>query len=154
MRLPPRTATRRVLVFMPSSFPRVTSKAKAVRRGSRKVDTELHRELHRTMSDRYQSFTSSPVGKLLVKNLGLPDPPKLERYTEGDPLVQGTVAVGGRGRLIESLPGLLDTLGAGPVGVPGPAGDGQRFKALVLDATGLTDSAQLGALQEFFSPKL
>jgi 3-oxoacyl-[acyl-carrier protein] reductase len=26
------------------------------------------------MTDRYQSFTSSPLGKLLVRNLGLPDP--------------------------------------------------------------------------------
>jgi 3-oxoacyl-[acyl-carrier protein] reductase len=106
------------------------------------------------MSDRYQTFTSSPVGKLLVKNLGLPDPPKLERYTEGDPLVTGTVAVGGRGRMAESLPGLLDTLGAASSVVPGQPGDGERFKGLVFDATGLTDSAQLGALPEFFSPKL
>jgi len=106
------------------------------------------------MSDRYQSFTSSPVGKLLVKNLGLPDPPKLERYTEGDPLVKGTVAIGGRGRLAESLTGLLKTLEVDAAEVPDQPGDGQRFKGLVFDATGLTDSAQLGALQEFFTPKL
>ena len=31
------------------------------------------------MSDKYQSFTQSPLGKLLVKNLGLPAPTKLER---------------------------------------------------------------------------
>ena len=47
------------------------------------------------MSDRYQGFTQSPIGKLLVKNLGLPSPTKLERYAEGAPLVDGTVAVGG-----------------------------------------------------------
>ncbi len=63
------------------------------------------------MSDKYQGFTQSPIGKLLVKNLGLPSPMPLERYTEGAPLVDGTVLVGGRGRLVESLPGLLDTLG-------------------------------------------
>jgi 3-oxoacyl-[acyl-carrier protein] reductase len=106
------------------------------------------------MSDRYQAFASSPVGKLLVKNLGLPDPPQLERYTEGDPLVTGTVAVGGSGRLAESLPALLDTLGIASSVVPGQPGEGARFKGLVLDATGLTDSSRLGALQEFFSPKL
>ena len=63
------------------------------------------------MTDKYQGFVSSPIGKLLVKNLGLPNPTKLDRYKAGDPLVSGTVLVGGRGRLIESLPGLLDVLG-------------------------------------------
>jgi 3-oxoacyl-[acyl-carrier protein] reductase len=106
------------------------------------------------MSDRYQAFTSSPIGQLLVKNLGLPDPPRLERYTEGDPLVRGTVAVGGAGRLSESLPAFLDTLGVASSVVPGQPAEGERFKGLVLDATGLTDSSRLGALQEFFTPKL
>jgi 3-oxoacyl-[acyl-carrier protein] reductase len=106
------------------------------------------------MSDRYQAFTSSTLGQLLVKNLGLPDPPTLERYTEGDPLVQGTVAVGGTGRLAESLPGLLDSLGIASAVVPGQPAEGDKFKGLVLDATGITDSSQLGALREFFSPKL
>ena len=63
------------------------------------------------MSDRYQGFVQPPIGKLLVKNLGLPNPTPLERYDEGDPLVDGTVVVGGSGRLAESLPGLLDLLG-------------------------------------------
>ena len=44
-----------------------------------------------TMSDRYQGFVSTPIGKLLVKNLGLPSPTRLERYTEGAPLVSGGV---------------------------------------------------------------
>ena len=39
------------------------------------------------MSDRYQGFTKTPIGKLLVRNLGLPNPTRLERYTEGAPLV-------------------------------------------------------------------
>ncbi|MEP9383507.1 3-oxoacyl-ACP reductase [Nocardioides sp. KR10-350] len=103
------------------------------------------------MSDRYQSFTQTPIGKLLVKNLGLPNPTPLERYAAGDPLVKGTVLVGGRGRLAESLPGLLDTLG---IATTGTAGEGQRFKGLVFDASGLTSSEDLIALQEFFTPVL
>ena len=63
------------------------------------------------MTDRYQGFTSSPIGKVLVKNLGLPNPTRLERYTAGAPLVDGTVVAGGTGRLAESLTGLLDVLG-------------------------------------------
>ena len=43
------------------------------------------------MTDRYQSLAHNPIGKFVVKNLGLPNPPVLERWTEGTPLVRGTV---------------------------------------------------------------
>ena len=90
------------------------------------------------MTDRYQGFVQSPIGKLLVKNLGLPDPSPLQRYAAGDPLVDGTVLSAARGRLAESLPGLLDVLGvAAP---PARRPRRQRYRGLVFDATGLTDS--------------
>jgi 3-oxoacyl-[acyl-carrier protein] reductase len=103
------------------------------------------------MSDRYQGFTQSPIGKLIVKNLGLPNPTKLDRYTEGAPLVDGTVLVGGRGRLAESLPGLLDQVG---IASAQAAAEGATFKGLVFDATGLSSSAELEALRDFFTPVL
>ena len=81
------------------------------------------------MTDRYQGFVQSPIGKLLVKNLGLPAPVPLKRYTEGDPLVTGTVLTGGPagrpGRLAESLPGLLDVLGVTHAQVAGDQPDDQ-----------------------------
>ncbi|WP_183094889.1 3-oxoacyl-ACP reductase [Nocardioides stalactiti] len=101
------------------------------------------------MSDKYQGFTSSPIGKLLVKNLGLPNPTKLDRYSAGDPLVQGTIVTGGTGRLAESLPGLLDTLG---IASTTAQAEGEKYKGLVFDATGITTVEGLGALQEFFTP--
>lgn len=103
------------------------------------------------MSDKYQSFTQSAIGKVLVKNLGLPSPAKLERYAAGAPLVKGTVLVGGRGRLAESLGGLLGEL---DITSTDTAPAGSRFKGLVFDATGLTSTADLVALQEFFTPVL
>lgn len=108
------------------------------------------------MSDKYQGFTQSPIGKLLVKNLGLPSPMRLERYTPGAPLVEGTVLVGGRGRLVESLPGLLDTLGITSTAIKPDADSegGGKLKGLVLDASGLTSSTDLVALREFFTPVL
>ncbi|MGI8523792.1 MAG: 3-oxoacyl-ACP reductase [Nocardioides sp.] len=101
------------------------------------------------MNDRYQGFVQSPVGKLLVKNLGLPNPVELDRYTAGDPLVRGTVLTGGSGRLAEHLPGILGALEIDATTVADP---GTRFKGLVFDATGLTDAGQLVALRDFFTP--
>ena len=103
------------------------------------------------MSDKYQAFTQSTIGKLVVKNLGLPQPTQLERYTAGAPLVRGTVLTGGRGRLVDELAGLLGRLDIASTGV---RVDGQRYKALVFDATGLTALDQLVELQEFFTPVL
>ncbi|WP_193604873.1 3-oxoacyl-ACP reductase [Nocardioides dongkuii] len=101
------------------------------------------------MSDRYQDFASSQIGKFLVKNLGLPSPMRLERYAAGSPLVDGTVAVGGRGRLAESLPGILEGLDIAST----TATDADAtYKGLVFDATGLTSSDQLVALRDFFTP--
>jgi 3-oxoacyl-[acyl-carrier protein] reductase len=102
-----------------------------------------------TMSDRYQAFTSTPIGKLLVKNLGLPEPVKLERWSEGSPLVDGTVVVGGNGRLGKAVTTTLDDLGVSNTATPV---EGQRYKALVFDATGIAGSSQLVQLQEFFTP--
>src|SRR5688572_16724565 len=103
------------------------------------------------MSDRYQGFVQSPIGKLLVKNLGLRSPTPLQRYEAGAPPVDGTVVVGGTGRLAESLPGLLDLLGIATTTEPDAA---QKYQGLVFDATGLTDAAQLSALRDFFTPLL
>lgn len=103
------------------------------------------------MTDKYQGFVSSPIGKLLVKNLGLPNPTKLDRYKAGDPLVNGTVLVGGRGRLIESLPGLLDVLG---IASASAQAEGEKYKGLVFDATGISTVEELVELQAFFTPVL
>ncbi|MGH3369672.1 MAG: 3-oxoacyl-ACP reductase, partial [Nocardioidaceae bacterium] len=101
------------------------------------------------MSDRYQSLIHTPVGQLLVKNLGLPNPVSLDRYTEGSPLVDGTVAVGGNGRLGDAVVAALDELGIS--GVREAPAD-QRYKGLVFDATGITTSAELVEIQRFFTP--
>ena len=102
------------------------------------------------MTDRYQGFVQSPIGQLLVKNLGLPAPVPLERYAEGDPLVNGHRAHRRRRPAGESLPGLLDA-SAHPA-AHGPPTPAARYRGLVFDATGLTDSSQLGALRDFFGP--
>ncbi len=102
-----------------------------------KQTPEQTRGTQKKMTDHYQSFVSSPVGKLFVKNLGLPNPTELERWTEGAPVVDGTVVTGGSGRLGKALTVALDNLGVSNVGI---APEGEKFKALVFDATGITHS--------------
>ena len=99
--------------------------------------------------DRYASFTSSPLGRLLVRNLGLPDPVALDRWQEGGPLVDGTVVTGGTGRLAAPVTASLDALG---IASTTTAVEGEKYKGLVFDATGIADSAGLVALQRFFKP--
>ena len=101
------------------------------------------------MSDRYQSLVHTPVGQLLAKNLGLPNPVKLDRYHEGDPLVDGTVVLGGNGRLGAAVTSALDDLGIASVQHAAPD---ERYKGLVFDATGIESSRNLLELQRFFTP--
>jgi 3-oxoacyl-[acyl-carrier protein] reductase len=103
------------------------------------------------MADRYANFANSGLGRTVVKRLGLPDPPRLRRFTAGDPLVTGPVLLGAApdGRLAEPLRKLLEAAGAE---VTDHTPDGVRVSALVFDATGIGDSGQLRALYDFFHP--
>ena len=99
------------------------------------------------MTDRYANFAHSGLGRFMVKRLGLPDPPRLHRYRPGDPVVGGTVLLGGTGRLLEPVRKLLQNLGAGE-----PPPDDARLAGIVFDATGIADSTGLRALYDFFHP--
>jgi 3-oxoacyl-[acyl-carrier protein] reductase len=101
------------------------------------------------MTDRYQGFAKSPIGKMLVKQLGLPNPVALDRYTAGDPLVKGTVLVGGSGKLATTLPKTLDGLG---ISSATALEEGAKYKGLVFDATGFDSETDLVQLQQFFTP--
>lgn len=102
------------------------------------------------MTDRYQSMVHNPLGQFLVKNLGLPNPPELERY-HGGALVDGPVLLGGSGLVADTLPQVLKGLGIDTTTVQA---EGRRYKGLVFDASGLDSAAATVALQEFFTPVL
>lgn len=124
------------------------------------------------MKDGYLDFANSPMGAKLINALGLPKPLPLERHIEGQPVIQGTVLVGGGGepQLLEALAGVFCRIGAQSlaheklpqwVAVANKAGlttgrwggngkPGEKVKALVFDATGLEDSTQSDALYWFF----
>ncbi len=102
------------------------------------------------MSDRYTQFVNSQVGEKLADMVGLPKPAKLRRHTPGQPLLEGPLLLGGEGRLSETV---TKALAASDVEVHTTLTDAEatpRYAALVFDATGITDSAGLIALHEFF----
>lgn len=124
------------------------------------------------MSDRYLKFANRPLGRKLVKTLGLPKPQTLERYTSADPRIKGAVLVGGteQSSLLENLVAVFKSMDATTIahtGIPqwkqwaeraavdsgvwgSEAGDNEKVKALVFDASGLTDSTQSASVYQFF----
>src|SRR4051794_38642169 len=108
------------------------------------------------MSDWYRDFANSGFGTTITKSLGLPRPAVLRRYEPGQPLLPGPVVVGsaGEGRLREEVTQLLKEAGVpvvSPVAADGSS-DGERFGAVVLDATGLTGPADLASAHDFLAP--
>ena len=104
------------------------------------------------MTDKYQDMAHNPIGKFLVKQMGLPNPPYLERY-KGGPLVTGTVLVGSAAET-----SISKAVQAGLKGLKientGVYASGKKYKGLVFDASSIDSAQGLVALQEFFSPVL
>jgi 3-oxoacyl-[acyl-carrier protein] reductase len=124
------------------------------------------------MTDSYLNFANSPVGAKLADALGLPKPMPLERYKAGQPVIKGSVLLGGGGapQMLDALAAAFKSMGvqslahgqlgqwlpiankaglmSGRWGVDGKPGE--KVKALVFDATGLMDSTESDALYQFF----
>jgi 3-oxoacyl-[acyl-carrier protein] reductase len=100
------------------------------------------------MSDRYAQLVNAPVLGQIAGQLGLPRPATLERRRNGGPALAGKVITGAAtgGRLERPLKAVLDRIGVERAGVEGQA------KALVFDASGISDSTELVELQRFFYP--
>jgi 3-oxoacyl-[acyl-carrier protein] reductase len=129
------------------------------------------------MTDRYAQLVNTPIGKLVTKQIGLPQPPHLERYTPGRPVIAGPVLLGATGpdcRLAAPVAKVLKAIDADvltlmdeelrtaaaqaklDVGIfnPEAAPEDERFKALVFDATGIASSEELERAWAFFSPAI
>jgi 3-oxoacyl-[acyl-carrier protein] reductase len=88
---------------------------------------------------------------MIAGRVGLPQPTQLERHEPGAPVVSGAVLSGGapRGRLGKRIEQVL-----GDAGVAKPETTNAPVKALVFDATGISDSTELVELQRFFHPNV
>ncbi len=124
------------------------------------------------MTDQYQAFAKSPIGKFVIKNLGLPSPTFLERFDSATPVVKGAVLLGAApestlsGAIAQVLANIHANSYAGnnaelqqAAAQAGlnlcafNAGDKEsKFKAVVFDASGIQNSEQLNVLYNFFNP--
>jgi 3-oxoacyl-[acyl-carrier protein] reductase len=115
------------------------------------------------MTDRYAQLVNTPIGKLVTKQIGLPQPPRLERYEPGQPVIAGPVLLGGSGtgsagaaassRLLAPVAKVLTAIDADVVD-PEAASEDQRFKAVILDATGIESSDELERAWAFLGPAI
>lgn len=123
------------------------------------------------MTDRYQQFARSNIGRLVVTRLGLPNPVPLRRYESGHPSLAGPVLLGGAGgRLLAPVARVLARMEAaiyarseeqaGDVDVAAGAvtpydpdlHSDLRLAVVVFDATGIRSSDRLRDLYDFFHP--
>ena len=128
------------------------------------------------MSDRYSQLINTPVGRIVSKQVGLPQPTRLERYEWGQPVIHGPVLLGAapEGRLAPALAGVLAAIGAevhtamqdelrsaaaaaglnAKVFNPDAAPAEHTYKALVFDATGIASSVALHEAWAYFHPTI
>jgi 3-oxoacyl-[acyl-carrier protein] reductase len=124
------------------------------------------------MNDSYLGFANSTLGSRIAAMLGLPQPLPLERYKPGQPVIKGGVLIGAGGtpQLLNALVAAFKAIDAQTVAhkslpqwmaLANEAGmmtgrwgvadqPGEKVKALVFDATGLTDSTQSDTIYNFF----
>lgn len=104
-------------------------------------------------SDLFTQVVNSAPGSFLAKQLGIPQPEPLRRYSPDEPPLPGSLLIGGEGRVVEPLRAALDAdydLVGNNLG--GRWAD--SFGGLVFDATGITAPDGLKALHDFFNPLL
>lgn len=124
------------------------------------------------MTDQYQVFAKSPIGKFVIKNLGLPSPIQLDRFESAAPVIKGAVLLGAApsSTLSGEIAQVLNNIHANSYAGNNAelqqaaaqtglnlsafnAGDKEsKFKAVVFDASGIQNSEQLNELYKFFNP--
>ena len=105
------------------------------------------------MAGVYAGFVSSPIGKKLATQLGLPRPVRLRRYAADAPLVDGPVLVAGLGSAPVAARA-RDLLKAQDVDVVGEVAQGTKLGAVVVDLTEAATPADLEVLRATVAPTL
>jgi 3-oxoacyl-[acyl-carrier protein] reductase len=102
-------------------------------------------------TDLYSQIVNSGPGAFVAKQLGVPQPPTLRRYRQGDPALAGSLLIGGEGRVVEPLrSALAEDYELVRNNIGGRWAD--SFGGLVFDATGIAKPEDLTELHDFFTP--
>ena len=124
------------------------------------------------MTDQYQTFAKSPIGKFVIKNLGLPAPTFLDRFESATPVIKGAVLLGAatNSSLSSAIAQVLANVHANSyagnnaelqqaaaktglnLGAFNQGDKESKFKAVIFDASGIQNSEQLNELYQFFNP--
>ena len=105
------------------------------------------------LSTLINSTINSAPGSFLAKQFGVPAPEPLRRYRAGEPPLDGSLLIGGDGRLREAVrAALADDYDVVGDNIGGRWAD--TFGGLVFDASGIGEPDQLAGLHEFFTPLL
>ncbi|CAM3104088.1 3-oxoacyl-ACP reductase [Mycobacterium intermedium] len=102
--------------------------------------------------DLFSQVVNSGPGSFLAKQLGLPQPEPLRRYSPDEPPLTGSLLIGGEGRVVEPLRAALHDYDQVANNLGGRWAD--SFGGLVFDATAITEPTGLKALHDFFTPLL
>ena len=124
------------------------------------------------MKDSYLKFTNGAFGARLTNILGMPRPEFLDRYAPDEPVINGPVLLGGGGEpaLLETLATLFQSIKTQTLfhaqlpqwlRIANDAGlitgrweargkQSEKVKALVFDATGVSDSSKSEVIYRFF----
>ena len=97
------------------------------------------------MTDTYRDLVNSGLPRTVAKKLGLPRPAVLRRHVPGAPLVPGPVLVLSDSAASPEADALAEVLLDWDLDVRRRAGEGDRFGAVVVVATGVGQPADLSA---------
>ncbi|MGW7085970.1 3-oxoacyl-ACP reductase [Streptomyces sp. NPDC054871] len=100
------------------------------------------------MADRYLNFTSTAPGRFLTRRLGLPQPSALRRWTPERPYLDGELLhlTAGESAHEADLSKILERTGLTPVP------DSTHPTAVILDATGISDTPGLALVHAALHP--
>lgn len=106
------------------------------------------------MADGYAKFVNEGFGKKIAQQLGLPQPPRLRRYEEGQPLTDGPVAVAtiGAGTVGALVKTIATSAGATVIEATAEGAYSAKLGAVVIDGTGAKALADLEQFRELAGP--
>lgn len=106
------------------------------------------------MTDTYANLVNQGFGKTVAGKLGLPQPPRLRRYEDGQVLIEGKAVVGtvADGEVGKTAIAIIKASGVDAVAAEADATYGEKLGAVVLDATAARTLEDLEQVRGLLAP--